>query len=180
MSYNTENLEFVEFSIDYFYSLHKKNVFYLFLKHFLPFNKPFHFIQDLTLEKLIKVGICYIQHLTQFQLLNRILQEINVTKILPEDKYINDLIIELQETLLDSSKESSIFNYQFNSYKFIENIESIKLGQALNTIIMKYSQNHKIVYQYYNSILATEAPPLQVIKEIQLNDENLLEYCKTL
>ena len=89
-------------------------------------------------------------------------------------------IINAQKELLELADEKAVFNYQYYTYRIIENSTIRELAKILNNMIYSITPNHDLVYQFYYSNLSDESPAslLESIKFENLHWARLLWHTK--
>ena len=107
-----------------------------------------------------------IHHLKDYTVLDSLIEKLKDEEDDFKVRYFND-IIKAQKEFLEFSQELPIFQYQFYSFKVLEN-ELIKtVAKMLNDMIYKVNPYHDLVYQYYYSLLSDGPTPPELLETIK-------------
>jgi hypothetical protein len=112
-------------------------------------RRVFNCKNELLFHSLCKFQIFLLPHLQNSELLEPTLNALYEKITSGEIKNYIELIKELQETVLLTLQEEPIFNYQLESYEWID-LKVIILANELNSLIKSMNPSHPLVFQFYS------------------------------
>jgi hypothetical protein len=166
-------------------SLYANYLYLLYSHDYFPFVVHRHTLltrclaneENLELISLLKLCVCYIQHVTNDSLAIKLLEEL---RKLESATGIEDYLIKILGKLTDMMKDSPIYSYQFLSYKAKKTMVREQLADHIKSMLMSNYHAFNGLLKYYAYTTPKERLPRRIKNDEKVTFDNLDLYARAI